>query len=187
MKKRFLIGTSIMAIVLSLGLLFYGVYSVFMPGFLVNNTISFEGSKNVKFSIYGEITGTKDRYSPNLKHLWEYDYENSATNEDYWDVGSIEFDSEYKSIEDIHITYTFLITNLSESVINAEFSGPDGVTEPLKVTQSVKEGEGAFKEGSSVNVAAYGTATMTLKLTLTQIEDIHVNQLVSFSINLTAI
>jgi len=184
MKKHFLIGTTIIAMVLSFGLLFYSIYAAVTPGFLVKNTISFAGSQNIKFNIAGAITGTNDPTNPDLTHVWEYDYEQSPEVENSWVVGNLVFDSEQKDIEDIHITYTFNITNECETEITAAFVGPEGIVAPLVATQYVQVGTGSLNQGSQIDIPAYGTAVLILKLTLSEIENIHINQNVDFQINM---
>ena len=195
MKKHFLIGTTIVAIVLSFGLLFYSVYAALTQSFSINNKIHFAGSQNIKFILNGNVTGTTNDLDDRLKLMvdgqegWHYDYETQGPEGSSleWTLPDITIKSEDLTLEQIHLTYTFTIQNQSECEITAAFDGPGDLASGLIKTTYVQVGNGAETVGSSVQVPLSTTATLKLKLTLESLEGFSGQELINFSILINAV
>lgn len=195
MKKHFLIGTTIVAIILSFGLLFYSVYAALTQSFSINNKIHFAGSQDIKFLLKGQVTGTVNDFDDRLKLMvdgeegWFYNYddpEHDDSNLD-WTLPDIVMKSEGLKLEEIHLTYTFTIHNQSECEITASFDGPGDLATGLIKTTYVQIGEDAETIGSSVQIPLATIATLKLKLTLASLEGFSGQELINFSININAI
>lgn len=188
MKKKFLIGATILAMVLSFTVLGISVYAVVNQSVAVKNTISFAGkTNNLHFIIDGRITGTKNDSDPKLGTRWEYDYETMGLVGHEWNVGSIEFASEGLTVEEINITYTFQIQNLSSYPMEAKFNGPGELVAGLNKNYYVYKLGMEQTEASQIQINRNETATMVLKLTLDNIKDFSCNENINFAIEVTSL
>ena len=194
MKKHFLIGTTVVAIMLSFGLLFYSVYAAITQSFSINNKIHFAGSQNIRFLLNGQITGTTNDIDDRLKLVvdgqegWLYDYDDPDHDESNleWTLPDLVMKSEGLTLEEIHLTYTFTIQNQSECAISASFEGPGDLATGLIKNTYVKVGNGAEVLGSSAQIPLATTAILKLKLTLASLEGFSGSELINFSINIGA-
>lgn len=175
MKKRFIIATTVLAIVLTFCILGASVYAALNSQKIgVNNTITFSGSnQNMHFAIQGVVEGsTKEGAHQPKSDLWEYEYEKSATNSYVWEIGSLEFKTVGLTLEQIHITYCFTIENLGNCAVSARFDGTDKpLTEGLigkSYTRQSRTDERAL--GSTVSIPINGIAVMEYELTITDLE-----------------
>lgn len=195
MKKHFLIGTTVVAIMLSFGLLFYSVYAAITQSFSINNKIHFAGSQNIRFLLNGQITGTTNDLDDRLKLVvdgqegWLYDYDDPDHDESNleWTLPDLVMKSEGLTLEEIHLTYTFTIQNQSECAISASFDGPGDLATGLIKNTYVKVGNGAEVLGSSAQIPLATTAILKLKLTLESMDGFSGSELINFSINIGAI
>lgn len=196
MKKRFVIGTTIIAIVLSFGLLFYSVYAALSQSFSINNQIHFAGSQNIKFVLNGQVTGTTNdmdsrlKLSVNDEEGWLYDYDDPDHDDPIldWTLPDITIKSEGLTLDQIHLTYTFTIENQGDCDITAAFDGPGDLATGLIKNTYVQVGDGAETIGSSVQIPPLGTiATLKLKLTLASLEGFSGQELINFSILINAV
>lgn len=188
MRKKFLIGATILAIVLSFTVLGISVYAVVNQSVAVKNTISFAGkTNNLHFIIDGRITGTKNDSDPKLGTRWEYDYETMGLVGHEWNVGSIEFASEGLTVQEINITYTFQIENLSSYPMIAAFNGPGDLVDGLNKNYYVYKLGMEQTEASQIQINRNETATMVLKLTLDNIKDFSCNENINFAIDITSL
>ena len=195
MKKHFLIGTTVVAIMLSFGLLFYSVYAAITQSFSINNKIHFAGSQNIRFLLNGQITGTTNDLDDRLKLVvdgqegWLYDYDDPDHDESNleWTLPDLVMKSEGLTLEEIHLTYTFTIQNQSECAISASFEGPGDLATGLIKNTYVKVGNGAEVLGSSAQIPLATTAILKLKLTLESMDGFSGSELINFSINIGAI
>lgn len=197
MKKHFLIGTTVVAIMLSFGLLFYSVYAAITQSFSINNKIHFAGSQNIRFLLNGQITGTTNDLDDRLKlknpetneDFWLYDYDDPARDKSNleWTLPDLIMKSEGLTLEEIHLTYTFTIQNQSECAISASFDGPGDLATGLIKNTYVKVGNGAEVLGSSAQIPLATTAILKLKLTLESMDGFSGSELINFSINIGAI
>ena len=197
MKKHFLVGTTIIAVILSFGLLFYSVYAAITQSFSINNKIHFAGSQNIKFVLYGQVTGTTNDFDDRLRlknnatgeNFWLYDFD--SPDRDYpsfeWNLPDITMKSEGLEIDQINLTYTFTIQNQSECEISATFDGPGDLASGLIKNTYVKVGDGAEALGASVQIPLATTATMKLRLTLESLEGFSGQELINFSILINAV
>ena len=117
MKKRFWVYTTILALILTFSVLFVSVYAALSQKISIKNTISFAGTDEVvKFSVDAKVTGTKN--DEILKTSWRYDDDvYDCPNTFDWDIGNIEFASEGKTIDQINITYTFVVYSLKSVLL----------------------------------------------------------------------
>lgn len=195
MKKHFLVGTTIAAVILSFGLLFYSVYAALTQSFSINNKIHFAGSPDIKFILNGQVTGTTNDLDDRLKLMvdgeegWHYDYETQSAEMSNleWTLPDITIKSEDMQLEDIHLTYTFTIQNQSGCEITAAFDGPGDLASGLIKTTYVQLGTGAETIGSSVQIPLATTAVLKLKLTLESLEGFSGQELINFSILINAV
>lgn len=197
MKKRFLVGTTILAIVLSFGLLFYGVYAALTQSFSINNKIYFAGSTNISFELRGQLTGTTNDLDDRLKlkndatgeDFWLYDYDDETRdNPNFeWELPDVTMKSEELTLDQINLTYTFTIANRSECAISAVFDGPGALASGLIASKYVQVGDGVETVGDSVQIPQATTATLRLKLTLASLEGFSGQELVNFSIIINAV
>ena len=195
MKKHFLIGTTVVAIMLSFGLLFYSVYAAITQSFSINNKIHFAGSQNIRFLLNGQITGTTNDIDDRLKLVvdgqegWLYDYDDPDHDKSNleWTLPDLVMKSEGLTLEEIHLTYTFTIQNQSECAISASFDGPGDLATGLIKNTYVKVGNGAEVLGSSAQIPLATTAILKLKLTLASMDGFSGSELINFSINIGAI
>lgn len=193
MKKHLLIGTTIVALVLSFGLLFFGVYAALTQGFSINNKIHFAGGQNVKFLLKGQITGTVNDYDDQLKFNgdegWQYDYDDPEhdTPNVTWNIPDLMMKSEGLEKDDIHLTYTFTIQNQGECAIVASFDGPGDLANGLIKNTYVQTGAAQETAGTSVQIGLASTATLKLKLTVEDINGFAGKELIAFSIIINAV
>lgn len=199
MKKRFWIGATVLSILLTFSILFASVYAALSQNIGIKNTISFAGVDEIlKFTVDGQITGTKNDSEENHQVHWEYDYELFTPSNFDWQVGNLEFENEGKTVDQVHITYTFVIKNQSSCAIIAEFEGPnkhlaDGeegeIVAGLIGTHyvSLKDKDNNEKtperKGKSIKLGLNETATLKFKLTIKQMEDYTCNEEIDFAIN----
>ena len=188
MKKRFLIGATILAIILSFAILGVSIYAVVNQSIAVKNTISFAGkTNNLNFIIDGRITGTKNDLDPKLGTRWEYDYETMGLSGYEWNVGNIEFASEGLSVDEINITYTFQIQNLSSYPMLAAFNGPGELVDGLNKNFYVAKAGVPQSEGTQIQINRNEKGTLILKLTIESKQDFNCNQSVDFAIEVTSL
>lgn len=188
MKKKFLISATILAIILSFTILGVSVYAVINQSIAVKNTISFAGkTNNLHFIIDGRITGTKDDSNPKLGTRWEYDYETMGIVGHEWNVGSIEFASEGLTVEQINITYTFQIENLSSYPMIAAFNGPGDLVAGLNKNFYINKPGMAQTEASQIQINRNETGTLILKLTIDSLENFSCNENINFAIEVTSL
>ena len=122
MKSKLIFITSVMALVLTFGLLSISVFAAVSQNFGVNNRIVFVGNSLLSFDIDAEITGTKKDGDDSLKYNWSYSNENDMPNSDTWSLAEdLTFDEEGKEINPtavnrVSITYTFTVENLSDTL-----------------------------------------------------------------------
>lgn len=114
MKKKYIVFTTLFALIVTFGLLTASVFAALRVNFGINNTISFVGGNaNIAFSIDGKIYGTSlgdGENAPTIKR--SYDYNKATTSElEPWNLGPLEFESES---ENVRILYEFIITNDGE-------------------------------------------------------------------------
>lgn len=190
MKKKFLIGATVLAMFLSVSLLIFSVYSAVSQTLAVKNTISFAGGdEGLNFRITGEVTGAKrvgsDDNNPEISTVWDYDYDDMSGSPFYeWNVGNITFVTEDKNKDDIAILYTFEISNLSTYTdINASILGPNNIPEGLIKTTYAYTGSEPV-EGASVIVPKTEKGIIKLKLSLERIEDFSCNADINFEIKM---
>ena len=192
MKKHLLIGTTVVAMILSLGLLFFSVYAAVSQSFSINNRIHFTGSQNVKFVLRGQITGTTDDSNPALT------FKNPTTNEDFWlydkdddnhnstsaswEIPDLTIKSEGLSLEQVHLTYTFTIQNQGEAAIIASIDGPGDLASGLIKNTYVQTSASAEVAGTSVQIPIASTATIKIKLTLESLDGFSGQEYIAFSI-----
>jgi len=136
MKKRYIVVTTLIALIISLGLFTASVIAAVRVNFGINNTITFVGqNQNMAFEVNATIKGTRlQAGEQDPSHHWEYDY-NSATSStlEVWEVGNIEFDDTDK--DNIKIIYEFAITNTGKAgdyKIKAYIVPTDIATEDLQ-------------------------------------------------------
>mgnify|MGYP004641169045 FL=1 len=201
MKKRFWVYTTILALILTFSVLFVSVYAALSQNISIKNTISFAGTDEVvKFSVDAKVTGTKT--DEILKTSWKYDYDDlDCPNTFDWDIGNIEFASEGKTIDQINITYTFVVTNQSSCPILAEFDGPnkhyeggdegeiiEGLigTHYVSLTDSRGVEKKAETKGKYIELDLNDVATLKFVLTLKRIDDYSCNESIDFKILFSA-
>ena len=192
MKKRFLVGATVLALILSVSLLLFSVYAAVNQTLSVRNTISFAGgAEGLKFTIDGRVTGARragsNESEDDISTFWEYDYDRDGILPPHeWEIGDIVFDSDDKELEDIHITYTFVINNLSSyTYINARIEGPENIEEGLIKTTYAYEQDSSVQEGTQLNISRTKPGILQLKLTLEQIEDYSCKAEIKFNIILS--
>lgn len=202
MKKRFWVYTTILALILTFSVLFVSVYAALSQNISIKNTISFAGTDEVvKFSVDAKVTGTKN--DEILKTSWKYDYDDlDCPNTFDWDIGNIEFASEGKTIDQINITYTFVVTNQSSCPILAEFDGPnkhyeggdegeiiEGLigTHYVSLTDSRGIEKKAETKGKYIELDLNDVATLKFVLTLKRIDDYTCNESIDFKILFSAV
>ncbi|MCI7003508.1 MAG: hypothetical protein MR904_04105 [Clostridia bacterium] len=202
MKKRFWVYTTILALILTFSVLFVSVYAALSQNISIKNTISFAGTDEVvKFSVDAKVTGTKN--DEILKTSWKYDYDDlDCPNTFDWDIGNIEFASEGKTIDQINITYTFVVTNQSSCPILAEFDGPnkhyeggdegeiiEGLigTHYVSLTDSRGVEKKAETKGKYIELDLNDVATLKFVLTLKRIDNYSCNENIDFKILFSAV
>ncbi len=188
MKKRFLIGGTVVALLLSISLLLFSVYAAVTQNISVRNRIMFSGStaEGFKFTLEGKVTGTTNDLDPKLRTTWDFDYETSSSDPAPWNIDEIVFDSEGKTIQEINITYTFTIENKctgSNNTIRAQIIGPDQIDAGLIKTTYGYLQFGEQSEGTEVIIPKNQVGILQLKLTLAQLEDYSCNAPINFSIS----
>lgn len=192
MKKRFLISTTILALILSLSILFVSVYAAVNQSISVNNVISFKGNtRNLKFEIDGVVTGTTNDEASILQKHWEYDYDKQGITNEQWNVGNITFATEGKTIDQINITYSFTIKNLSkEDKIIVCFDGPGELIAGLNknyykadLIDGVETTPVSINNNENVTIDGENSVVLKLILTLERIEDFNCNEEINFSLN----
>ena len=199
MKKRFWVYTTILALILTFSVLFVSVYAALSQNISIKNTISFAGTDEIlRFSVNANITGTKDDSEDRLKDTWDYDYTKiDSSNTHDWNIGNIEFASEGKTIDQINITYTFVITNKSSCQMLVEFDGPnkhlengddgeivEGLIGTHYVSSNNKDGveKIAQTKGKQIQLDLNDIATLKFVLTLKRIDDYTCNESIDFKI-----
>ena len=118
MKKRVLIGSTIIALVLSVSLLTVSVLAAMGQVFGVNNKIVFLGVEQyVHCIINAEITGTTRDGAPELEYTWEYNYADSEKDAPRcdWGIGELVFNQKGVAPGEERISYTFTVQNLSDN------------------------------------------------------------------------
>lgn len=162
MKKKVVIGATLIALALSVSLLTVSVLAAMGQVFGVNNKIVFLGiDEYIHCIIEATITGTTKDGSSNLKHTWEYDYSdpNKDDAQQQWNIAeTLEFNQNGVAPGSEKIVYSFKVENKSDKTkIRVYISDPTLDDEVLKY--EVDGGVGSEKE-----IAPNGTATVTLKL-----------------------
>lgn len=122
MKKRMVIGASLVALILSIGLFTISIFAAVGQSFGVNNKIKFDGIDDaISFDMSAIITGTIDEGDERLEKIWRYNPENGHNPTMEWNIaGDLIFDEKNKSLEPtannrIAINYSFTVTNNSET------------------------------------------------------------------------
>lgn len=136
MKRGIIIGSTVIAMILSISLFVFGAFAAFNQTFKITNSIRFEGSgQKIVFTLDGSITGTTNDDDPKLKYNWTYDYDYTEENAAVWNVGDIAFRTNGRKIAEIEIEYKFVIQNLGSSKILAYITGWESIdTEYLTPT-----------------------------------------------------
>ncbi len=186
MKKRYLIGATVIALILSISAFFVSVYAAVKQTISVSNQITFAGNQNAKsFLVKGQISGTINDSNPNLRMEWEYDYENQIGLDGFnWNLGDLQFDSSSGNLNEIGITYTFTISNQNDKTIMAEFVGPNDLPSGLNKTFYAYNQESSPVEGSNITFGSYETVVLELKLTISDLDYYCKQAPVNFSINI---
>ena len=184
MKKRFIIVATLLSLILTFSVLFISVYAAVNQTISITNQISFVGNKEAKkFTINAIITGTTKEQAPTF--LWEYDYENQkGLDGGNREVGDLEFDNRNKSLDQIHITYTFTIKNENNKRLIASFVGPGNLIEGLNQKTYAYKENSIETESTSVVFEENETAILKLKLTVSSLDFSCDKQPVRFSINI---
>lgn len=202
MKKRFWIYTTILALILSFSVLFVSVYAALSQNISIKNNISFAGKdEEIKFSLDGLITGTKQDGADALKTHWDYEYEKDGLMDNDWAVGNIEFDNEGKTLDQIKITYKFIIKNESSCPLLVEIDGPDKkfeggvegeIIEGLVGTHyvSLLDGSGneltPDKKDIQIQIPQNQSAVLKFVLTVKKLEDFTCNESIDFRLVFSA-
>lgn len=116
MKKRFLIGATLIALFLSVSLLTVSVLAAMGQVFGVNNRIIFFGvDQYVHCIVDAEISGTTKDGDPSLRFEWEYNYADSDKDSPRldWGIGDLEFNQKGVAPGQEQILYKFTVRNLS--------------------------------------------------------------------------
>lgn len=204
MKKRFWVYTTILALILTFSVLFVSVYAALSQNISIKNTISFAGTNDILgFSVRAKITGTKDDSEDRLKDSWDYDYKDmDSPNTHDWNIGNIEFASEGKTVDQINITYTFVVTNKSSCPMLVEFDGPnkhlengdegeivEGLIGTHYVSSTNKDGVEKIAETKNQRIILdlEDIATLKFILTLKRIDDYTCNESIDFKILFSAV
>lgn len=122
MKKKMVIGASLVALILSVSLFAISVLAAVAQSFGINNKIEFDGIDDaIAFDMDAVITGTIDDGDERLSNTWHYNAELSNDTSLGWDIkGDLVFDEKDKTLEvgasnRVAINYSFTVTNNSET------------------------------------------------------------------------
>lgn len=166
MKKRLVIGATLVALMLSASLFAISVFAAVSQTFGVNNRIIFVGSDLIEFTLAAEITGTTKDGDDSLKTTWNYSTD-SDDNEDTkdWNIEeSLVFDEEDKVLDPnasnrVSITYTFNIalSANSDKRVRAYISPAsyDAASLIMNITGAV---------GSEITIEKGSSATLKLEV-----------------------
>lgn len=177
MRRRIIIATTVISMVLCLTLLGYGVYSHLNQSFSVSNTIGFNPSQNVYVSIECNVSGIQQMQSSIIPDGY------TSLEEYYEDMGFIhkeEFNSQDKQLNkpqvlenwtireslkfvdyETPIVYTIKVYNYSDMAIRVSVTDYVTATDYFVNTPSNYVDIPGIKEGQE---PSYGTITLTTRV-----------------------
>lgn len=166
MRKRLVVGASLIALVLSVSLFAISVFAAVGQTFGVNNTIKFLGSpESLAFDLNAVVTGTTKDGDASLAHTWSYDYEKDSVTSQIWNVpGNLVFFEEDKELggakgNRVEIVYTFNITNKSKNEQRIRV-----YIDELTIDTSVLTADVTGAVGSEVLIASGQTGVVSVAL-----------------------
>lgn len=166
MRKKLVVGASLIALVLSVSLFAISVFAAVGQTFGVNNTIKFLGSpESLAFDLNAVVTGTTKDGDASLAHSWSYDYEKDSVTSQIWNVpGNLVFFEEDKELggakgNRVEIVYTFNITNKSKNEQRIKV-----YIDELTIDTSVLTADVTGAVGSEVLIASGQTGIVSVAL-----------------------
>lgn len=161
MKRKIIVGSTLVALALTLTLFAVSVFAAVSQVFGVNNIITFVGSgEYLVFDLEARITGTTKTGEQEPTFSWNYDYSKTDSHQNAWNINEpLIFNQEGVTPGEEYIIYSFSVTNYSvgDKKIQMYIEEPD-------IDLSVLKYEITGRVASPIVIDRNQTGTAMLKL-----------------------